>query len=61
MEFKNIITEQCGAVWSVYKTKIDGDRSFWLQKSNQVYSVAKPNLVGFYASSWIDAANKLNN
>lgn len=59
---QNIITEQCGAVWQYEKTGLSGDRAYWVHRSIlNVYSVAKPNIIGFYASSLTEAANKLNN
>jgi len=59
---QNIITEQCGAVWKYETTGLSGDRAYWVQRTiSNVYSVAKPHIIGFYAASLTDAANQLNN
>jgi hypothetical protein len=59
---QNIITEQCGAVWNYEETGLSGDRAYWIQRTDsKIYSVAKPNIIGFYATSLTEAANKLNN
>jgi hypothetical protein len=59
---KNItyITEQCGARWLVSSTGVGGDRAFWVLNVGGK-SVAKPSIVGFYASSVNAAAAALSN
>lgn len=54
------ITEQCGARWLVSSTGVNGDRAFWVLNVGGK-SVAKPSIVGFYASSINAAAAALSN
>jgi hypothetical protein len=54
------ITEQCGARWSVEATGGDGVRAFWVFLAGG-RSTAKPDVIGFYASSIESACDALNN
>ena len=55
-----IITEQCGAQWTVFATKAGGNRAYWVRLVSGK-SAAKPSILGFYAPSINAACDALNN
>lgn len=56
-----IITEQCGAQWTVFATKAGGNRAYWVRLVSGK-SAAKPSIIlGFYAPSIEAACDALNN
>jgi hypothetical protein len=56
----SIITEQCGARWRVEPTGAIGARAYWV-RLDFGQSMARPGILGFYASSINAAAANLNN
>ena len=57
-----IITEQCGAVWKYSKTGFSGDRAYWVRRTDsKIYSVAKPNIIGFYVATLDELVKQLSN
>lgn len=54
------ITEQCGAVWTVWRTNVNGERAFWVFLVRGK-SAAKPAIIGFYAPSINAVCDALNN
>lgn len=57
-----IITEQSGAQWIAVHTGQKGAQAVWVQQALlSPTSVAKPGVVGFYASSINAAAEQLAN
>lgn len=59
---QKVISEQNGTEWIIEKTNQHGIRAFWISKSLMTaQSLAKPNIIGFYAASVNDAIKQLNN
>lgn len=58
---RTLITEQCGARWVATATEAQqSDRAVWVQLLSG-HSLAKPGVLGFYASSLNAACDALNN
>lgn len=57
------ITEQCGTRWNVFATNANDDRAIWVQLSINSHSksIAKPNIIGFYAKNINAACEALAN
>lgn len=58
------LVEACGTVWHACDVIGDNpasDRRYWVVKNSTIISVAKPGIVGFYASSIEDACAQLVN
>lgn len=55
-----IITEQCGAQWTVFATEAGGNRAYWVRLVSGK-SAALPSILGFYAPSINAACDALNN
>jgi hypothetical protein len=60
MQASTTIREQSGAKWTATQTNQPNARAYWVSLDSGK-SMAKPNVLGFYASSINDAANALNN
>ena len=60
MQTSIVIREQSGAKWTATPTNQTNARAYWVRLDSG-RSMAKPNVLGFYAATVNDAANALNN